>query len=809
MFRSVKKKAIQRKNVRSSLQVQQVDDDDEEENASSSQAKDQEEIMEDEDPTVVIRRIKKKKRAVKEVALSFGEDDDENENTSAFSKVPKKQSSKKRKRKGLGFGGAPMSSSLEYHDHDAMETTTNKNKNRHPEQQQQQHVPEEKEAPSAYGKEALEQLKAEQTKLKPPIPKEQQQPPTYTDLPPPSPPQDSLLSYIPLNDNHKQHDDDDDEPAIILTGEQAMKLQQPNGHHDDDDDNDMAPDGQHFASVQQPLEETNPEWEAEITRRAGLRPTSSSKHQQQKSSFVSSSSIPTLDILRQQLHSTLENLQLQQEDLTNATMRRQAELAQTQSDAKRYQLAVQESGTALDQYQQLRHDLAIWVGGLRDLSTLKVQPILDAVQELLRQQHTLGLKNWQEWQDDVASSLRDAQLLDQVLGRQPQQQQQPGVLPLTSSSDVVVVDEFGRDVQSQDLRLREKRYRQRVVQEESTSTSTSMSSCIFISVAERRDYRERYHALKEALRVALGELEDEYTSLEQLTKVFLGWKTCHAEEYRQCYASLSLGDLAAVLVKVDMCRSTWLSAMLEDDDDDEISNNDHGDQTKLEGLFSWVSHMEIMEQDLREGDEGPIPRVLEKSLVPFLVALLDDPSSVYCWASPAKSRLLSQCITRVMGLFQKKRNNNNNSTPHHEAVVLLLQKALQKSIQKALESMTISIVKPGVKMDHDDEQVAHALSSAKQGQVQCIQQLLLHILTDVVPVTDQNDNDYIEAILDFLSSKFLFLLSSLSSDQASTLFSPIWKALHATQHGRDWLMSPTWMLQAAPIRGAAVAYGLQ
>jgi hypothetical protein len=777
MFRSVKKKAVQRKNVRSSIQL-------DEEGTSSSKSKDitskDQEI--EEDPTVVVRRIKKKKRV--KVALSFGdgdgddeEEDEQDENaSSAFSQIKKKKSSKKRKRKGLGFGGAPVS----LDDNDAMDITTNNN-------MQQGDVEEKKEAP-AYGKEALERLKAEQTKLKPaPVPKEQT-PESSTDLRRPPSPQDSLPSYIPLNNDKQMHDD---EPTI-LTGEQAMKLQQPNGHHDDDDDdNDMAPDGQHFASVQQAPEEANPEWEAEITRRAGLRPTSSSK---QHSSSSSSLIIPSLDILRQQLQSTLINLKLQQEDLTNATMRRQAELAQTQSDAKRYELAVQESGTALNEYQQLRHDLAVWVGGLRDLSQ-KVQPILEAVQELLIQQHTLALLKWQEWQEDVASILRDAQLLDQVLGRQPLSL----LLPSTSS---IHVDEFGRDVQSQDLRLREKRYRQRVQEEESSSSS----STIFLSVGERRDYRERYIALKEALRVALEELEDEYTSLEQLTKVFLGWKTSHAEEYRQCYASLSLGDLAAVLVKVDLCRSTWLSAMLQEDGDE--TSNDH--HVALDGLLSWVSNLKVMEQDLREGDQGPIPRVLEKSLVPFIMALLDDPSSVYCWASPTKSRLFSQCITRVMGLFQT--NKKTNAPPHETvAVVLLLQQALQKSTQKALESMTISIIKPRVKLDdhNDDEQVAHALVSAKQGQVQCLQQLLLHILTDVVPITDPNDNEYTEAILDFCSSKFLFLLSSLSPNQASALFSPIWKALNATQHGRDWLLSPMWMLQAAPIRGAAVAYGLQ
>ena len=70
-------------------------------------------------------------------------------------------------------------------------------------------------------------------------------------------------------------------------------------------------------------------WKEQITRRAGLQVPKNSK-------LNSSSMLPSLASLRQQLQSTYENLEKQQLDLENAMMRREADLNRTEADWKRH-----------------------------------------------------------------------------------------------------------------------------------------------------------------------------------------------------------------------------------------------------------------------------------------------------------------------------------------------------------------------------------------------------------------------------------------------------------------------------------------
>jgi hypothetical protein len=74
------------------------------------------------------------------------------------------------------------------------------------------------------------------------------------------------------------------------------------------------------------------------------------------------------------------------------------------------------------------------------------------------------------------------------------------------------------------------------------------------------------------------------------------------------------------------------------------------------------------------------------------------------------------------------------------------------------------------------------------------------------------DDEFIGMMLDFISNKFLFLLSSLHGvEQASQfaatpadVFGGVWNAVKAT----GWLERPEWMIQASPICAAAIAYGI-
>jgi hypothetical protein len=86
--------------------------------------------------------------------------------------------------------------------------------------------------------------------------------------------------------------------------------------------------------------------------------------------------------------------------------------------------------------------------------------------------------------------------------------------------------------------------------------------------------------------------------------------------------------------------------------------------------------------------------------------------------------------------------------------------------------------------------------------------MLINVLTYWVPhLPSSNKSDGLkEFLLDFMSSKFLLLLSSQNENTQLTtaIFSEVWNVLKKTK----WLEKPELMLHAAPLRAAAVAYNL-
>ena len=248
----------------------------------------------------------------------------------------------------------------------------------------------------------------------------------------------------------------------------------------------------------------------------------------------------SLSKLRDQVKSALTQLELQTEDVQNASARRKVELNQVQEELTRQEAELEQAGTSLEYYQMLREELASWVGALRELKT-KVVPLQEALHKVER----LGGNRWSNWQDDVVSILREANLLDRVIGRQPVQE---------DSQVTTVVDEFGRDVKSQFVLQRDKRVRQRRAIRNQRTVHDEDSDALF-SDGEQAEMRNRRDALQEALQVAFGEVDDEYTKLSNLIAIFAKWAKTHPEEYRQCFASMSLADLASVLVQADLCSS--------------------------------------------------------------------------------------------------------------------------------------------------------------------------------------------------------------------------------------------------------------
>lgn len=73
----------------------------------------------------------------------------------------------------------------------------------------------------------------------------------------------------------------------------------------------------------------------------------------------------------------------------------------------------------------------------------------------------------------------------------------------------------------------------------------------------------------------------------------------------------------------------------------------------------------------------------------------------------------------------------------------------------------------------------------------------------------QNDDDFIDIILDFISNKFLFLLSSLQGqllDELAESPAEVFSSIYQVLLNLGWLEYPEYMLQAAPIRAAAAVY---
>jgi hypothetical protein len=73
----------------------------------------------------------------------------------------------------------------------------------------------------------------------------------------------------------------------------------------------------------------------------------------------------------------------------------------------------------------------------------------------------------------------------------------------------------------------------------------------------------------------------------------------------------------------------------------------------------------------------------------------------------------------------------------------------------------------------------------------------------------ENDASFIDAILDFICNKFLFLLSSLQGqpqDELAESPAEVFSTIYLILLDLGWLEYPEYTLQAAPIRAAAAAY---
>lgn len=804
MFRQAKRKPNKNKQFVNRVRRSNDEDDDDDEQdegpivtASSSSrqrrpgsAKKEDEEEDEESPLVIIRRRHNEKKpsgknrltkrkeppSVKrgmdmavnssfQVAEEQGNGGDDLEWGSDDKKTKKR---KKRRSKGLGFGGMTMVI-------DEDEDHTGIGNNNHPPEADVQ-PPDTKrfgDATPAYGKEALEALMAEQKIAKP---KELDEPilPETTIQNPPAAVGTGMssgspeLNFIPLHevpemtehDNGNDYDYDRKETILMETEGGSSK---PIILEDPDDDN----------------------WEEQVAKRAGIQTAPKASYQPP----IATTNTPTLNILRQNLQDTVQHLTIREEDLGHAIMRREADLAQTQADRKRQQNSIEGAGKACGDYQKLRYELAMWVGALRDLDE-KVTPIQKSLLDMISLQIETAHREWVHWQDDVCATLREFHRIDRVLGRAPSD--------LNAEETEAHLDEFGRDIGSQIRRDRDNRCRRRRKRQEEVAKNEDtypMDPILDFLWAKEEASERRYDILQEALRVAMDDMNDTYASPNLLEECFAAWRRDYSDEYNQCYGNLSLADLAHVFEQVDLCRSPWIRGFLK------TRQCLSTDGTLFPSRIATARD----DQDPENVPTSSMERAYRKDFIPFVIELLREYPSVI-FLSKRMSQLFSGSVSDIITRVGKESRSCKE-----------LCSGIANAGFSVLKSLSIPIMNScgdnsGESALNNDHRVADAIRFVEREQPRWIQDLVLNMLELWIPVLQQTSQEQYEimgkSVLGFLSETYLFYLASMphSGQAATEHLAPIWKCL--TEKYQGLLESPDFILQSAPLRAAAGAYGL-
>jgi hypothetical protein len=590
---------------------------------------------------------------------------------------------------------------------------------------------------SLYSKDAMAQLKAEQTIY---------QRPEDTPITAPQSTKEEE-EFISLQEPHQSS-------TRILTGEEAFFLDNHEDTNDVEVDGDFNMDS---ADVQ--------DWEKEIARRAGISlpppPT------------VVSPSCVSLQNLQDNISNAILQIRAQQEDVRQTRERREQQVQLLEEDLRRSREELKRSGAAFEYFQQLRQKLALWIGALRELQT-KVLPIQDALYQL--QADVAAIERWHDLEDDMTYYLRKQGRLMKVLGRQPTE-------PL---ADLPHVDEFGRNVQSQQSLQREKRVKHLLIiaeQRQQIPRGDELNS--LLSDNEQEELRERHSALQEALSVALESLDEEFTKLQWLVDDFAVWKKDYAAEYKQCYAGLSLADLASVLVRAELCEL-----------------NDPWNESEGYNEAKWTTVIRSA-KSIGLLDEVAIERLLDKSVLPAVQSLLAKEGFNICSTKDVKA--MSAFLRHVEPFLSSQ-----------SAVGAALKTSFVDYIRMFLARIAIPIPSfiaqeqdaSESQMDANAENMA--LQYATIGQLHRIKTILTNVLTFWAPLL-QVDHLFGEFILDFIGNKFLLLLSATKpfeqprfSASPAEMFAEVWNALQPT----GWLNDPNLLVASATVRAAAMAYGL-
>ena len=743
LFRPKKKKMGSANRV-----IKQYSDEDEDVNESEANK-----------TAATLRRQQKAHHRRSTGMLRLSETDKDNDTTSEARKKFKSKKSKEKKRRGIGFGGG----GIEVNDEPEIGAP---------------HL-------SSYSSEMLQKLQSEQsynTKT------------TDTEKFSPENEDDSLntkeavsigdrevidkVDFIPLGQSQNE--------AFVLSGEQAFALQ---------DDVDKQEDGisSHFnktvASVTaDPTgdDKDGADWESRVAQRAGIVVPAAISENQSGPLSSEEKHHPSVSLysIQQQIKSTVRDLRERTDSLTQKRRHRlvDLELAQTELE-DRHRSDLKEAGEAVEFYQVLQVQLADWVGAMRNLHD-KLLPLCATLYDL--ESEWVAQAQWREYEDNVVQVLSRYQLLQQVEGRQP------AFAANDSLVELPTIDEFGRDVKSQATREREKIFRQ--YQTNVVQQGEMFDPALPISMHtedKQRSFHQRRQALRQALGVARDELDLLYRDVSMLFEAFQKWHAAQERDYRQAYASLSLGDLASVLVLQDLVQ-----ASVRDDMEDGLEAN----------FLVWKDTIQEASQSGVLCHAG-VERLLRHSVVAFMLGLLSQGG--YCLGDTSpKSRgailpLYKQVVSLLTISSTARRQSPEAVTPTQSKVLVTLRERIRDIFVRALTDLAIPILNSVAPTNPDDGSPLELRLSLQYARETCLERILRmldDLLTNWGPLF-QDDSLLVTSVLTFCSGPFLTLVLSLAEPSRQAPIVRVYNQLEKL----GWVSS-TYMVEAMPLRAARAAY---
>lgn len=650
---------------------------------------------------------------------------------------------------------------------------------------------------------------------------------------------DDEQEFIPLSDTISKHPKSfKQSDPIVLTGDEALAFAENEEAEDlTDIDHGLRQTNQQHETqkpkstqsnelIEEEVEEGNRQWEDTMARRAGVLPSASLSGTSLKSDVHHRNhrnKVKRIAELKGSLKPTMTNLENVSSDLATNIHRHQSTIVSTKDELTKFQGTLQHHGKALEYYQDLRADLATWIGALRELDRM-VSLAEEALRRWERDVSWTWLERFFEWGEDCTNVLEKKGLLESII-KCSDNKGDSGV------DQPPEVDEFGRSVSSMSTMARIKRLdRRRKMQSQRCHFVLPNSDNYVVSLLcinednfdlrEIDEWKQRYKALNDAVALIPNSVKEDYRSISNLFSFFLEWHRLHPEDYKTSFAEMSLVKMASVLVRLESC-STWDMMGLS-----EVMRGNSRMSVNEVSQFKWFQSFTSDNETTLAHDI--LLQIIEKEIVArFLHSLsfFDETNGIESTAhlhgvyNPFSTNQTKHMCTFLKSLLGYMSKEEISSSTRREKTVETVSGSLLSLVKKCVGKMIVPVVNPtNIKREKNafvtkdgtfefDSETNDAVAYAfvVQGKELCT--LVTNILQFWYPIIRDEAADLLSFVFtDIISRRILPVVQTLQifddCDLRRTLIGEILDAASQLLDDKEWL------LQAAPLRVAAQALGL-